>query len=63
MVGRGNTALIIIIVLKFLLPFSKVTRTESGSNKYSPAQAGGAWDGGNISGTDIGEVIIKVKVM
>ena len=34
----------------------KVTRAESGSHKYSLAQAGGAWDGGNISGTDIGEV-------
>jgi len=42
---------------------AEVTRTESGSNKYSPAQAGGAWDGGNISGTDIGEVKMPLLVV
>ena len=33
-----------------------MTRAESGSQKFSLAEAGGAWEGGNISGTDIGEV-------
>jgi len=42
---------------------AEVTRAESGSHKYSLAQAGGAWDGGNISGTDIGEVSMPLLVV
>merc|ERR1712142_1376813 len=42
---------------------AEVTRAESGSHKYSLAQAGGAWGGGNISGTDIGEVSMPLLVV
>ena len=35
---------------------AEVSRAEGGTNRQRVAGAGGAWDGGNISGTDIGEV-------
>ena len=35
---------------------AEVNRAEGGTNRQRVAGAGGAWDGGNISGTDIGEV-------
>jgi hypothetical protein len=34
----------------------KVTRCEAGTGKFGTGTAGGAWEGGNISGSDIGEV-------
>ncbi len=34
----------------------QVTRCEAGTGKFGTGTAGGAWEGGNISGSDIGEV-------
>ncbi len=34
----------------------QVTRCEAGTGKFGTETAGGAWEGGNISGSDIGEV-------
>lgn len=42
---------------------AEVTRCEAGTGKFGTGTAGGAWEGGNISGSDIGEVNIPLLVI